>query len=448
MLRQQEGPAFPALVTFALHTTVVPAWHATCTASGMANVDQEGIAVDREHVRELIDRVRGFSRPVVSMYATVHPGQPQTLSRAVVVRAKNTVRDLEGVSAGVRQRLVDFFEKRAPQGRSVAVFADENEITAIELDLALGQDGDGDRFDTRVGEPYFTPLLAAVNEYAPHLVLLVDLDHVRAYRIFLGQAHLMHEATREATAMEQDEIGSSIDRFPHAVTRGYAPSRHHPHTAGNQQNGPKYVADRGDAARQLADERIERSQAAFYREQAEILQPFLQQHAIERVLIAGPERDRHLMQASMPSEIAKHVSALIPGLDGEEPAPHRVLQLAQAKIEELEAARDVELVNAIAERGVQGVEQCLEALQAGRLHQLAVPLSWSQEAYVDPQTEYVTAKRQKAAALNGNGVQKVDLSVLLPELAEKWGAHLEFVRGEAERRVIDEFGGLGGLARW
>src|SRR5690606_23256507 len=171
----------------------------------------------------------------------------------------------------------------------------------------------------------------------------------------------------------QDEIGSSIDRFPHAVTRTHSPKVRHPNTWGNQQNGPKYVADRGDAARQLADERIERSQAAFYREQAEILQPMIQQQSIDRVIVIGPDRDRHLMLASMPQGLSKHVCALMPGLDGDQPTPRRILELVQPKISELEAQRDAQLLDSIAERGVRGLNECLEALQEGRLHQLAVP---------------------------------------------------------------------------
>ena len=409
---------------------------------------KKGIAIEQQSISKLIEQVRGFTRPVVSVYASVHPGQPQTLSRAVLVRAKNTVRDLEGVSDEVKQRLIAYFEKRPPQGRSLVVFASEEDLTSLELELPMSDDADGDHLEAKVGEPNFTPLLAAMNEYAPHLVVLVDRDHVRAYRVFLGQADMLLESTREATAVEQDDIGSSIDRLPHGVNRAYSPNARHPHTAGNRQSGPKYMADRGDAARQLADERIEHSQAAFYNAQALQLQPVIQEQSIERVLVVGPERERHLMLASMPQEMSKHVHALMPGLDGEDPTPRRVLELVQPKISELEAERDDQLLDAIAERGVRGMNECLEALQAGRLHQLAVPLSLSQTAYLDPQTEYVSAHRSEAAALSEQAVEKVDLSILLPELAERWGAHIEFVTGTAERRVLEEFGGLGGLARW
>src|SRR5690606_23663075 len=126
----------------------------------------------------------------------------------------------------------------------------------------------------------------------------------------------------------------------------------------------------------------------------------------------------------------------------------RILELVQPKISELEAQRDAQLLDSIAERGVRGLNECLEALQEGRLHQLAVPRSLSQTAYMDPQTEYVSAQRKRAAALSDEAVEKVELSALLPELAQRWGANIQFVSGQAEPRVLEEFGGLGGLARW
>ena len=406
------------------------------------------VAVEKSDLWNLFERVRGYSRPVVSLYATVHPGQKESWSRAVVTRVKNTLRELEGVPSEIHEQIVSYFERRTPQGRTVAVFASREQLESLELDLSVHDDTASDRLDARMGEPYFTPLLYAANEYAPHLVVFADRDNVCLYRVFLGQAEQLARATRETTAPEQDELGRSKDRFSQAMASVRPPAASSHSIVGTQQNKPKFIADRGDAARQLANERIEYSQASFYRDNAQRMQEILRQYSIDRVLVLGPDRDRHLMLSSMPRQVSKCVGALLPSTTGEVPSPRQVLELAQPTIEALEAERDAELLDAIADRGVRGLEPCLVALQEGRLHKLAVPMSLSKPAYIDPETEYVTAQKKEASTLSAGAAQSVDLSIKLPELAEKWGAHLEFVSGEQERRVLEEFGGMGGLSRW
>lgn len=411
-------------------------------------VDRSEDLTENRHLHAFIDEVRSYELPVISVYAAVDPSQRETLSHPTLVRVRNALRDLQDVPDGVRERIVEHFATRAPQGRSVAVFANREHLQSLELNVALPNDGVSDHVDARVGEPYITPLLSVMSERGAHLVVFADRDHVRVFRVLLGQAEQLLDATRDAIADEQDEIGQSKDRFPQGVSRVAAPNARSPQTVGNQQNKPKYIADRGDAAKQLKDERVEHSQSSFYRENALHVQALLQQYEVERVLVLGPERDRHLFVAAMPHELSKRVAALLPSSDGKVPAPHEVLTLVGSKIEELEAQGDAQLLDTIADRGVLGVEECLVALQEGRVHQLAVPVSLTHTAYLDPTTEYVTAKKQQAAALGEQQAEAIDLAAKLPELAEKWGAQIEFVTGEQERRVLDEFGGLGGLKRW
>ncbi len=152
-----------------------------------------------------------------------------------------------------------------------------------------------------------------------------------------------------------------------------APRARSPHTVSNQKNGPTYIADRGDAAKQLFAEGVKASQAAFYRENAARVHELLEQHEIERLLVMGPERDRHLMQSCLPPQVAKHVVGLLLSSDGQLPQPRRVLELVQQKLDEQEAERDAHLLDIIGERGVKGMAACLAALQEGRLRQLVVP---------------------------------------------------------------------------
>lgn len=407
-----------------------------------------GIRFDKQDIHQLMEQVRGLEPPIVSLYASVHPGRPETLPQAVTVRAKNTVKHLDGIPTEVRERIIEYFEKRPVAGRSVAVFANREQLEAVELNVPLLSDTLGDHMDARVGDPYFVPLLSALSENAPTLVVFADRDHVCVYRVFLGQAESVFHATREPTAKEMDEATPSKDRMPNAVAGVPAPAARSPHTVSNQQNGRKYIADRGDAAKQLFAEGIASSQAAFYKENSERIHGLLQEHAVERVLIMGPERDRHLMLGCMPSPVAKRVVGMLPSSDGQLPEPHRILELVKETLVEQEAELGAALLDAIAEHGIRGMAPCLAALQEGRLRQLVAPVGLSQRAYCEPSTGYVSLERADVEALTDSNAEEVDLAVKLPQLAEQWGAELQFVHGEHEQRVVEEFGGMGGLLRW
>ena len=45
-------------------------------------------------------------------------------------------------------------------------------------------------------------------------------------------------------------------------------------------------------------------------------------------------------------------------------------------------------------------------------------------------------------------LQEVPLRDVIVQLAADFGARLEFVRGEAEQRLLKQYGGLAGLSRW
>jgi hypothetical protein len=68
--------------------------------------------------------------------------------------------------------------------------------------------------------------------------------------------------------------------------------------------------------------------------------------------------------------------------------------------------------------------------------------------FCDTQTNYVALREDDVRVSNTTNVIAVDLATKLPSLAEAWGARVEFVGGEAEQALIEQLGGMGGLARW
>lgn len=399
-----------------------------------------------EDFDELLARVRGYERPLLSLYANVHPARRETLSHPVAIRAKNTLRELRDVPEGLREAVLDYFENRPSQARAVAIFGNSEHLELLELDVPVDDPPD-DRLTARYGEPDLSPLLEVIQRHSPRVAVFVDRDDVHVFRVYMGRAACIFEQEREPTAGEQDEIGLSKGRLPDGVKSVAAPATRSPQTAGHQQNGPQYIADRGDAAKQLRQERIEHSQVLFYKECSERIRELLAQTPDANLMLIGPERERHLMLSAMPDQLSKRVSVLLRRTRAGAPSSSEVLQLEEEARGDIDAQREDDLLSAIAERGVLGLEPCLAALQEGRLHRLAVPASLRSSAYLERRTDYVTTHEPTAKKLGGE-IEEVDLASRLPELAEKWGARIELLRGEQERKLVEELGGLGGLRRW
>jgi len=63
------------------------------------------------------------------------------------------------------------------------------------------------------------------------------------------------------------------------------------------------------------------------------------------------------------------------------------------------------------------------------------------------QSGFVAGTKEAAEAL-GEDPQPVPLREHVFDLASQWGAKLEFVRGEAERQLLERFEGMAALLRW
>jgi len=400
--------------------------------------------IQKSDLMALRERVQQLDRPVLSLYADVNPARDPN-AQAVHIRVKNTLKAADGVSDAVAQKVLQAFQGRT-QGHARVVFASPERVESIDLDLDFVDDAGRDRVTMQLGEPYFTPLLAAIDEHPPYVVACASRDAVHVFEVFLGQIEKLFSETRETIADEQDDVEPSKDRRPAAVSGVNTTQARSPSTASNRGANP-HVADRGDASVQLADERIEHSQRLFYLSVGRKLQQLLGERDICHVLLLGPDRSAHLLLSALPGPVAKCVEAVLPPV-GAVPTESALLGLVQEKIKEIDRLKKDELVSAIVERGVTGLDDCLRALQQNRLYRIAVPEDLSQRVFMNRHTEEVASTEDEVRASQADGdIVEAELGHVLPRLAEKWGAQLEFVRGDARRR-LDEIGGIGGLTRF
>jgi peptide subunit release factor 1 (eRF1) len=382
--------------------------------------------IDKRHINELRARLGQYRNPMLSLYATVNPAHPDINPQAVYVKVKNTLKQLGDVSPAVVEKVLDFFEGRAHDSRSIAVFADQDRFETFELEIELPGDS-GDHLEARWGEPYLTPLLMAMDQQHRYGVVFVDRDHLRFFQVYAGQIEELITEERPQLAEEDDDQIQS-----------------------NKQARPEYVPARGGAEVQLAQEHIKDHQRTFYKDMAGPLREAMAEHDIKQLVFMGPDGDTHGLLAAMPRELAGRVAMIAAGPSSSKASAHEILERIRPTLEELADRERTELLDQIRERGVWGLDACLHALQEGRLHVVAVPGALHQEVYLETESNYVSLDEDECKRLvsNGGTVEKVDLAEKLPGLAETWGARLEFIRGDAEDRLVEEFGGMAGLKRW
>jgi len=83
----------------------------------------------------------------------------------------------------------------------------------------------------------------------------------------------------------------------------------------------------------------------------------------------------------------------------------------------------------------------------GRVYLWVLPWRTEVEVHYCPAERFAAGSAEAARAVCAEPERR-PLKDLVADLAEAYGARLEFVRGEAEDRLTHEFGGMAGLVRW
>lgn len=403
--------------------------------------------IEKRHILELRERVSRFEQPVLSVYATVNTGLPEVNPNAVLIRVKNALKRHPQLPSELTKSVLEHFDRLRPESRSLAVFADVNGLEALAFEVSLVDDISTDEVELHYGEPYFTPLLVAMDQHEPYMVAYADQDRVRLFQVFMGQIQEDFADEREKVADEQDDIETSKDSFSAGVRGGSPANNRSGSTSSMSKDGPDFVADRADASRQLMQERVAHSQAMFYKDRAAFLSRLMDTRGIRRLVLMGPDRDAHMLMAQLPAVAAQRVVSVLPSLKSSDAPSAEVLERVKPVIAQVEAAEEQSLIEQIRERGMWGLDQCLRALQEGRLHTVAVPSHVHQQVFMAEDSHYIALSETTAQRM-GEHIEKIDLADKLPDLAAAGGARLEFVHGEAQTRLIEEFGGMAGLRRW
>jgi peptide subunit release factor 1 (eRF1) len=379
----------------------------------------------KDDVHFVKETIAPHSSPLLSLYVDVNPSNPDNARRAWLVRAKNTIKSLQ-IPRDIANKAIETLEFDRPDARTYALFVAQNlvRIYVLQVDLPVVDLAHG-RIEARWGEPYVFPLEYVLDEYERYGVVFIDKVKWRLYEVFLGEIEECTDAFLELGSGGQSR---KLEKRPAArVTPG--------------------VELRGGAEGDHYARHIDAVVHRFYKRAAHLLAKLVETSHIDRLIFMGPHEDTHLFEQCLPRALRQRTAGHIPSLPNPQASAGEVLKRVTPFVAESRQARELALLQDLRERGMWG-PRILEALQMGRLHLLVAP--WSLNARVLRCAGGLVVEDQRAAEAfcPGQVAQEVALRDVLADLATAHGARLEFVQGQAEARLLKEFGGLAGLPRW
>lgn len=384
--------------------------------------------IDKKRIREVMERVTGYTTPVLSLYINTNPAQRDSSPRALATRAKCTL-DALALPQELADKVVRLVETDTPRARAMVIFATDEDMDVLRLGMELPiEDPITGHVAARWGNPYVLPLLLALDEYERYVVLFLDREQWRLFAVARDAIEELEHRTRPVSPAELDRLQQS------------------------KQEQPAYTPSRGGAAKDLADDHVDELVRRFYQELANRLPGMLERDGHRSLIAVGAERDVARLRTVLPPALTDCIAATLPSLPSASFSPGEMLAHVSDALEASKAARETKLLDDIGERGITGLDACLGALQQGRLQILAVP--WplpDRQVYREAESGYVATSEPGARAMQPAGTQPVqcmDLGDVLPELASAFNTRLEFVVGDHKERLVRDFGGLGGVARW
>lgn len=382
--------------------------------------------LNKEQARYIKEQVAPHEGPILSLYADVNPAKPENARGAWLTRIKNTLKDLELPDAIREEVLSALGHERRQEARTLALFAGKDLFWLYELhcELPIVDPAHG-RAEARWGQPYVAPLLYALDEYERAAVLWMG-ETWRVYEVFLGEIEEV-EASFRAVAPED---WKRLTRYGHAIAETVVE--------------PHQYRDRDRFAR-----RMEAWASRFLKRLAHLVEHALVEREISRLVLLGREEATKDFEQYLSRGVRNRVIAHVSDLPSENASPAMVLQKVAPVLEAAEREQEERLLEAIqAQPGVFGLDDVLGAWQQGLLLAVAAPWNLDARVWRCPHNWVGTSPEAVKALCPGDTPAETPLRDIIADLAADFGTRLEFVRGDAEVRLLRDLGGLAGLMRW
>lgn len=393
--------------------------------------------IGKEEVRRIKESLKDLKTPALSLYLDINPAKPDNAGRAYALRAKDAMKAL-AVPEALAEKVLELLQHEVIQAKTLALFADQErlELFPLQVELPLVRavktafvDEKTSRLLTdgalaHYGEPFLLPLVYALDEYERYGVVYVDQERWRVFEVFLG------------------EIAEVKDAFLALDTEAW---RRLSLDAPGRRFNLSGIA-RGGAGQDLFAKRLAAWEERFYKALAHELVRHVEERGFTRLLLMGPEEHTKLFLGYLPKRLKEKVVAELPSLPHPGASPGEVLKRLEPVLEEVERQAEVRLLEELEEAYPKAAfgPEVLARVQEGRVELWVLP--WHLEKEVYACDGLYLAEEAQALAYCQNP-EKKPLAVVLPELAAGYAARVEFVRGEAERRLLER-GGMAALLRW
>jgi hypothetical protein len=368
---------------------------------------------------------------VLSVALDVDPTKPEhqdehpawrTWLRGALRDLAASVPDAQRKGAEARaEEVLGFLERERPQGRGLAIFAGTDLWRVLVLPVPL-------RNHAAYGRPEVLPVLWAMDEYEPYAILAVSRERARLLVAYLGGTAVAASDVLELDMTEWRFKSGRPPTFRKATGTG---------------------ASRG-AQRDTHEARVADHRRRFWAGAADAAGRYLEDTAIERLVICGPQEAAHAVRDLLAPAARDAVVAVVPVPDDADPTEihRRTLPVALAE----ERRRDRELVDHLTHTPpspdvVVGVREVLGAAAREQLLTIAVDRDVDVTVGRCRQCGTIQADPAPPCAVCGGLVAPVPLAQVTPLLARRTGARLELVAGEDAER-LRRCGGIGGILRY
>jgi peptide subunit release factor 1 (eRF1) len=393
--------------------------------------------IGKEEVRRIKESLKDLKTPALSLYLDINPAKPDNAGRAYALRAKDAMKAL-AVPEALAEKVLELLKHEVIQAKTLALFADQErlELFPLQVELPLVRavktafvDEKTSRLLTdgalaHYGEPFLLPLVYALDEYERYGVVYVDQERWRVFEVFLGEIAEVKDAflALDTEAWRRLSLDAPGRRFN---LGGIA---------------------RGGAGQDLFAKRLAAWEERFYKALAHELVRHVEERGFTRLLLMGPEEHTKLFLGYLPKRLKEKVVAELPSLPHPGASPGEVLKRLEPVLEEVERQAEVRLLEELEEAYPKAAfgPEVLARVQEGRVELWVLP--WHLEKEVYACDGLYLAEEAQALAYCQNP-EKKPLAVVLPELAAGYAARVEFVRGEAEKRLLER-GGMAALLRW
>lgn len=380
-----------------------------------------------ESLTALREKIASHEPPILSLYLDVNPSNPDNARRAYALRAREAIHEL-GLPKSYVKAVVERLnlEEVIPQGRTLMLFAGEDlerlfEANYLQTDIRLdGADG----VLARWGSPYLTPLLQVTSEHERYGIVYVDQERWRYFEIFLKEAVEVAAAVRPIDAGLWRRLEESSTGVPG-------------------------VPARGGSGKDKFDRRMLEWSHRFYKRVACLLERAVRNKEVRRIITVGPPECVQAFESVLPGSLREKIVARLPPLANPNATANEVSTAVLPSIERVERELEHKLLDEMREKGLWGPEPVVSALVDGRLYRLALPCRSDRTVYRCSDGGRIAATLGQATVLCPEGrYELLLLKDVVFDLAKAHAVELKFLRGDAERRLLDEFGGLAGLPRW